>query len=70
VVNLTEGFETPFGLELMATVHWVATKEHATTFTDLVAGIYTWDERKKRFSEEQIKIAWNVLRNKGWLTTQ
>jgi O-acetyl-ADP-ribose deacetylase (regulator of RNase III) len=70
VVNLTEGFETPFGLELMATVHWVATKEYAATFSDLVAGIYAWDERKKRFSEEQIKIAWNVLRNKGWLTTQ
>lgn len=27
VAELVEGFETPFGLELLATVHWVATKE-------------------------------------------
>ena len=30
VGNLVEGFETPFGLELLATVHWVVTREHAT----------------------------------------
>jgi hypothetical protein len=27
VGELVEGFETPFGLELLATVHWVATRE-------------------------------------------
>ena len=70
VVDLTEGFETPFGLELMATVHWVATKEHAVDFKDLVARIYAWDERKRRFSEEQIRIAWKALADKGWLTAQ
>ena len=30
VGELVEGFETPFGLELLATVHWVATREKAT----------------------------------------
>jgi len=27
VSELVEGFESPFGLELLATVHWVAKKE-------------------------------------------
>jgi O-acetyl-ADP-ribose deacetylase (regulator of RNase III) len=31
VVDLVEGFETSFGIELLATVHWVATRERATT---------------------------------------
>jgi hypothetical protein len=26
VVELVQGFETPFGMELLATVHWVATR--------------------------------------------
>ena len=28
VGQLVEGFESPFGLELLSTVHWVATREH------------------------------------------
>ncbi len=67
VVNLTEGFETPIGLELLATVHWVVTQEHVSNIDDLVTRIYAWDERKRRFSIDQIKLAWNVLREKGWI---
>ena len=31
VVDLIEGFETPYGMELLATVHWVAKHEGAPT---------------------------------------
>jgi len=31
VAKLIEGFESPYGLELLATVHWVATEEGAST---------------------------------------
>ena len=31
VADLVKGFETPFGLELLSTVHWVSTQEGATT---------------------------------------
>lgn len=70
VADLVQGFETPFGLELLATVHWVSTKEGAIAINDVVAKTYSWDERKRRFSEEQIKLAWNVLCDKGWLVCQ
>jgi O-acetyl-ADP-ribose deacetylase (regulator of RNase III) len=50
VGKLVEGFETPFGLELLATVHWVVTRENAADTTDAAAKVYAWNDRKKRFS--------------------
>lgn len=67
VGKLVEGFETPFGLELLATVHWVASRELAHTSEDVRARVYAWNERKKQFSARQIDIALGALRSKGWL---
>ncbi|MFZ1414094.1 MAG: hypothetical protein WAS73_05870 [Defluviicoccus sp.] len=67
VAQLVEGFETPFGLELLATVHWVTTREHAGSPKDAMAKVYAWNERKKRFSPRQIGIAFQTLKSKGWL---
>jgi len=66
VSELVEGFESPFGMELLATVHWVATKENAVTKEQVVAQVHQWNERKKQFSPRQIEIAYNVLSEKGW----
>ena len=65
--RLVEGFETPFGLELLATVHWVVTREDATDADTATAKVYAWNERKRRFSRRQIGIAFETLRAKGWL---
>lgn len=67
VARLVEGFETPFGLELLATVHWVATKENAVSREAAVSRAYAWNERKKRFSPRQIGIAFQTLQSKGWI---
>jgi O-acetyl-ADP-ribose deacetylase (regulator of RNase III) len=67
VAKLVEGFETPFGLELLATVHWVIKHESATTANDAVSKIYAWNERKKQFSSRQIGIAFDTLQAQGWL---
>ena len=67
VGKLVEGFETPFGLELLATVHWVATREKATSAGDAMAKVYAWNERKQRFSRPQIGIAFDTLSAKGWI---
>jgi O-acetyl-ADP-ribose deacetylase (regulator of RNase III) len=67
VGKLVEGFETPFGLELLATVHWVVKHENATSAEDVAAKVYAWNDRKKRFSPRQIGIALDTLRAKGWL---
>lgn len=67
VANLVEGFETPFGLELLATVHWVMKHESATIADDAVSKVYAWNERKNRFSPRQIGIAFDTLQAHGWL---
>jgi hypothetical protein len=67
VGKLVEGFETPFGLELLATVHWVVKHENATSAEDVAAKVYAWNDRKKCFSPRQIGIALDTLRAKGWL---
>ena len=67
VVDLVDGFESPFGLELLATIHWVVVEEGAATLEQVIAKTYEWNQRKFRFSKEQIELAWNVLHNKGWV---
>ncbi|MGH6714681.1 MAG: type II toxin-antitoxin system antitoxin DNA ADP-ribosyl glycohydrolase DarG [Bradyrhizobium sp.] len=67
VGKLVEGFETPFGLELLATVHWVAKHESAMSVEDAATKVYAWNDRKRRFSPRQIGIAFGALRSKGWL---
>jgi O-acetyl-ADP-ribose deacetylase (regulator of RNase III) len=67
VAALVNGFETPFGLELLSTVHWVA-RENASAAPDaLVAEVYAWGERKRRFSARQIGLARDTLVAQGWL---
>jgi hypothetical protein len=36
VATLVEGFETPFGLELLSTIHWVVVQERVATHEDVV----------------------------------
>lgn len=68
VADLVEGFETPFGLELLSTVHWVSARGGANTLDDVVAQVYAWGERKGQFSRRQVELAFEVLKSKGWLS--
>jgi O-acetyl-ADP-ribose deacetylase (regulator of RNase III) len=74
VSTLIEGFETPYSLELLATIHWIATKEDEKAKVDVdaaITGLQNWNERKSKvFRPEHIRIAWQHLRDKGWLVTE
>ena len=67
VADLVEGFESPFGLELLATIHWVAKNEAVQSLDDLIAKAYAWNVRKRRFSRRQMALAFDVLARKGWV---
>lgn len=70
VGRLIEGFETPHGMELLATVHWVATHEleAAERIDAVIEGVARWNERKRqRFQPSHIHKAWERLRAQGWL---
>ena len=67
VTDLVAGFESAFGLELLATVHWVLDHESTRSMDDVVARTQAWNERKKRFSPRQIALAVDALIEKGWI---
>lgn len=67
VSDLVEGFESPFGLELLSTVHWIVSNEQVRSVDDVVAHTYAWSDRKKVFSRRQIALAVDVLFRKGWI---
>ena len=68
VVQLVNGFESPFGLELLATVHWVASESPKPVLDDVIARTYQWNARKREiFSERQVGIAYSRLKDQGWL---
>lgn len=69
VADLVEGFETPFGLELLATVHWVATRGNAGSDDGIITQTYAWGDRKREYSPQQILLARRVLAEKGWLAS-
>jgi len=68
VADLVEGFETSFGMELLATVHWVATREGGVTVDQAVEKTHMWNDRKRMFTPTQLRIAWEILQSKGWLS--
>jgi hypothetical protein len=69
VTELVDGFETPFGMELLASVHWVVTREGGQSIQNAITKMHQWNERKKMFTDRQIEIAYDTLQTKGWLNT-
>ena len=66
VSRLVEGFESPFGLELLATVHWILNRESVSTNEEVVTRTYAWNERKRQFTPRQIDLATRILRHNNW----
>ena len=67
VRDLVEGFETSYGLELLATVHWVITKESPQSIDQLTRQVRSWNQRKHQFTQRQLRIAADKLTQGGWI---
>lgn len=70
VANLIEGFQSPYGMELLATVHWVATREpNAHSLDQAISAVHAWNERKAKIMQPaHVRAAWGRLEAQGWLT--
>lgn len=68
VGGLIDGFETPFGMELLGTVHWVMTHDaDPNDVGDVIAKVHAWSERKRsNMKDGHIRAAWLRLREQGW----
>jgi O-acetyl-ADP-ribose deacetylase (regulator of RNase III) len=68
VTALIDGFETPFGMELLGTVHWVV--HHGANpddVADVIAKVHGWSSRKRsQMKDGHVRAAWARLRDQGW----
>lgn len=70
IAAMIDGFESPFGLELLSTVHWVANDpaEGAMDLHGAVREVHAWNDHKQRtFTARHIEVAWSRLREHGML---
>ena len=69
VERLIEGYQSSYGMELLASVHWVATHEPSVrTLDEAIAAVHSWNDRKKILMRpEHIASAWHRLEDEGWL---
>ena len=64
VLDLVAGFESPYGLELLSTVHWIASAnpEAAADVDRAIAKVRDWSPRKERlFTQDHITVAWQHI---------
>jgi hypothetical protein len=72
VGNLIAGFETPYGMQLLACVHWVASHDPspAASSDSAITKIAAWNERKAQmFKPDHIQFAWNRLVSQNWIVS-
>ena len=70
VARLIEDFETPYGLELLGTVHWLCTHAEAPRgdVRGVLEGVRAWNRRKgDLLTEHHVAVALERLREDGWL---
>jgi O-acetyl-ADP-ribose deacetylase (regulator of RNase III) len=67
VGRLVEGFESAFGMELLATVHWVMNECDPDDDDMIRRETHDWNSRKRQFSAGQIALAADRLREQGWV---
>lgn len=66
VAALIEGYEDPYGMELLSSVHWVMQHEPAAceNADAAAAAVRDWNDRKRRLLKpEHLRLAWARLRN-------
>jgi len=75
VAQLIEGFESTYGLELLATVHWASRRDddenrraEPLTLDQAERVVGSWNRRKERlFTPQHIAKAYERLQQQGWL---
>lgn len=69
VSHLIDGFQSPYGMELLATVHWVATREqHGQNFDRVLSAVHAWNKRKAKIMQPaHVRTAMDRLIEQDWL---
>jgi O-acetyl-ADP-ribose deacetylase (regulator of RNase III) len=69
VAELIEGYEDPYGMELLSSMHWVMVNNAGAKEgkENAIEGVLSWNAAKrKRLKPEHLDKAWERLRALGW----
>jgi O-acetyl-ADP-ribose deacetylase (regulator of RNase III) len=69
VSELIDGYESPYGLELLSSVHWVMQHYPDARESSAAAAsrVREWNIRKRKiFKEQHLEMAWHRLKDAGW----
>jgi O-acetyl-ADP-ribose deacetylase (regulator of RNase III) len=69
VSELIKGFEDPYGLELLSSVHWVMCHdpEARDSVDAAVLAVHRWNTRKSQILKpEHLKCAWQRIKSQSW----
>jgi O-acetyl-ADP-ribose deacetylase (regulator of RNase III) len=69
VAQLIEGYEDPYGMELLSSVHWVMAHEPTarSNAAEAIAAIRNWSPRKRKLLKpEHLQKAWERLKEQNW----
>ncbi len=70
VGDLIAGFETPYGMELLSSAHWVGKHDDPVARDEAAAvqSVQNWNERKRgMFPAHHVRVAWERLKEQYWL---
>lgn len=70
VLALIDGFEDPYGLELLSSLHWVSRTNPAVAHNPeaAITAVHQWNSRKQReLKKEHLHKAWLRLQDQDWL---
>jgi O-acetyl-ADP-ribose deacetylase (regulator of RNase III) len=71
VATLIDGYEDPFGMELLGSVHWVMMHDEgaAKSVEKAAESVWAWNPRKAHLMKvEHIQRAWQRLKDQKWDT--
>lgn len=64
--KLIQGYESPYGLELLSSIHWLAHHEGHYPVEKIIDEMMSWNENKRNsFSEDAIRLAYGRLKKDG-----
>lgn len=69
VADLVDGFETPYGMELLSSIPWLGIHDKAVAVVDsAIVAMARWNERKRKlFKPAHIRVAWDHRQTAGWI---
>ncbi len=69
VAKLIEGYEDPYGMELLSSVHWMMAHDSLarTEAAAAIAAVRRWSPRKRKLLKpEHLQKAWERLKEQNW----